>query len=206
MTTARITTNTVEELLERIDEMITISITGPQGSGKTSLAEAIRAVARSLPVEYTIDPILVVDDEEPRPFSLNGINLLIETQQTEATTDGPWEIYEPPSGYVQIVGGHDDGYHEVVCEVQDNQHEAGNAELIARGPEMRAALAAVLLFHSGSPWDDEKRRLWRKLVGVSEATTVALCDAVRRALAWPKLTINEQEHELDEKRREAGSL
>jgi hypothetical protein len=46
----------------------------------------------------------------------------------------------------------------------------------------RDALEAVLLFHSASPWTPEKRARWAKLTGEAEATTRALCDAVRRAL------------------------
>lgn len=45
----------------------------------------------------------------------------------------------------------------------------------------RDALEAVLLFHSGSPWDDEKRARWRELTGAEEATTAVLCDLVREA-------------------------
>jgi hypothetical protein len=46
----------------------------------------------------------------------------------------------------------------------------------------RDALEAVLLFHSASPWTPEKQARWAKLTGEAEATTRALCDAVRRAL------------------------
>ncbi len=46
----------------------------------------------------------------------------------------------------------------------------------------RDALEAVLLFHSASPWTPEKQARWAKLTGEQEATTRALCDAVRRAL------------------------
>jgi hypothetical protein len=46
----------------------------------------------------------------------------------------------------------------------------------------RDALEAVLLFQSASPWTPEKQARWAKLTGEAEATTRALCDAVRRAL------------------------
>jgi len=39
---------------------------------------------------------------------------------------------------------------------------------------------AVLLFHSGDPWNDEKRWLWHELTGAEEATTKTLCDLARR--------------------------
>ena len=64
--------------------------------------------------------------------------------------------------------------------------------------EARSALQAVLLFHSGSPWDEEKRRQWEQCCNTvlgpidnrppeirrqaNEATTRVLCDVVRRAL------------------------
>jgi hypothetical protein len=42
---------------------------------------------------------------------------------------------------------------------------------------------AVLLFHSGTPWTDEKRQLWAALTGRREATTKVLCDVVREIRA-----------------------
>jgi len=65
---------------------------------------------------------------------------------------------------------------------------------------MELALEAVLLFHSGSPWDDDKRIRWqitaKILLGPCtllsshglpvdqwEATTRVLCDMVRAARA-----------------------
>lgn len=47
---------------------------------------------------------------------------------------------------------------------------------------VKKALSAVLLFHSGSPWDEEKSLEWFRLTGAYEATTKMLCDAVRRVL------------------------
>lgn len=52
----------------------------------------------------------------------------------------------------------------------------------SRSYDYHRALQATLLFHSASPWDAEKRMRWLELTGSSEATTRALCDAVRRAL------------------------
>jgi hypothetical protein len=46
----------------------------------------------------------------------------------------------------------------------------------------RAALEAVLLFHSGGPWTHERRTRWQFLTGYAEATTKILCDVVREAL------------------------
>jgi hypothetical protein len=43
-------------------------------------------------------------------------------------------------------------------------------------------LAAVLLFHAGGEWDNERRALWKQLTGRDEATTRALCDAVREVV------------------------
>lgn len=45
------------------------------------------------------------------------------------------------------------------------------------------ALKAVLLFYRAGPWDDAVRSDWTYLTGKTEATTKALCDAVRAALA-----------------------
>lgn len=58
----------------------------------------------------------------------------------------------------------------------------------------RLALEAVLLFHSGSPWDDAKKLKWRvitdEMLGEAhdpkhghDATTKVLCDVVRASLA-----------------------
>ena len=47
------------------------------------------------------------------------------------------------------------------------------------------ALEAVLLFHSGGPWDAAKRARWLEITGNTEATTKILCDTVRGALFPP---------------------
>ena len=41
---------------------------------------------------------------------------------------------------------------------------------------------AVLLFHSGEPWDDAARVLWAYLAATPEATTRTLADLARRVL------------------------
>lgn len=43
-------------------------------------------------------------------------------------------------------------------------------------------LRAVLLFHRGGPWTADDSRMWSALTGKDEATTRALCDAIREAL------------------------
>ena len=45
------------------------------------------------------------------------------------------------------------------------------------------ALRLVLLFHSGSPWDEAKCVEWFRITGTREASTKVLCDHVRSALA-----------------------
>jgi len=45
-----------------------------------------------------------------------------------------------------------------------------------------AALEAVLLFHSASPWTEAKKTQWWNLTQTNEATTRNLCDTVRLAL------------------------
>jgi len=54
-----------------------------------------------------------------------------------------------------------------------------------REPSLRAACEATLLFHSGSPWTEEKQREWERLTGdVShQVTTKRLCDFIRSTLA-----------------------
>lgn len=42
---------------------------------------------------------------------------------------------------------------------------------------------AVLLFHAGGPWDDQRAERWKTLTGAREATTVELCNLARRTLA-----------------------
>lgn len=44
------------------------------------------------------------------------------------------------------------------------------------------ACEAVLLFHGGGPWDDDRRRKWERLMGHDDCTTKALCDFVRVAV------------------------
>ena len=55
----------------------------------------------------------------------------------------------------------------------------------ARSAAMANALEAVLLFHSSSPWDEDKERAWEVFTGTTEATTRNLCDTARKALGRP---------------------
>lgn len=48
--------------------------------------------------------------------------------------------------------------------------------------EKEAAMRAVLMFHSGKPWDYAARHKWFNLTQSSEATTKVVCDMVRAAL------------------------
>lgn len=58
---------------------------------------------------------------------------------------------------------------------------------------MRAALEAVLLFHSGGPWNADQCQKWLDATDSDECTTKVLCDTVRAALkaldALPKIFI-----------------
>ncbi len=47
---------------------------------------------------------------------------------------------------------------------------------------LERALEAVLLFHSASPWTEDKRTHWWNLTQTNEATTRNMCDTVRLAL------------------------
>lgn len=49
--------------------------------------------------------------------------------------------------------------------------------------DVRDALTAVLLFHSGGEWTADKAGVWLRITGTREATTKVLCDHVRSALA-----------------------
>lgn len=162
--------------------MITITVTGP-GQDAALFVKWMRSVVPSFPREYGVNPgeVCYVDDATPRP-DLTGVNYLVEVQPELRRSEGPWEIFNPPEGYVRILGYPDEGQTDIVCEVWDNQFEAGNAAAIAKVPEMEAALEAVLIFHH-SGWNDIARQRWRRLTDSTEATTKILCDTVRRALA-----------------------
>lgn len=47
----------------------------------------------------------------------------------------------------------------------------------------RKALQAVLMFHSGEPWTEERQWDWKAISAGRECTTKVLCDIVRGALA-----------------------
>ena len=38
------------------------------------------------------------------------------------------------------------------------------------------AIRLALLFHTGGPWDDERRAEWLRITGRTEATTLVMCD------------------------------
>jgi hypothetical protein len=60
-------------------------------------------------------------------------------------------------------------------------HAEGKLRPVVSG--LVAACRAALLWHSGSPWDQTKHEEWQRLVGRPDATTKALCDRIRLALA-----------------------
>lgn len=69
-------------------------------------------------------------------------------------------------------------------------HVIGEAlvhELRVELNDARCALEAVLLFHSGGDWTDEKRERWLELTGNDFATTRSLCDFIRRVVGVPVL-------------------
>lgn len=74
---------------------------------------------------------------------------------------------------------------DVAYVIPDGTEDEGNANarLIASAPRLRDACRAVLLFHSGADWNEERRNEWHALTGEDEATTKILCGTVRRALA-----------------------
>jgi hypothetical protein len=104
-------------------------------------------------------------------------------------TPGPWSCDAGDvvhDGFVlAMVYGADDlsrlGSSEAEDETQAECH--ANARLITASPAMYAALRAVLLFHTGEVWDADKQRQWADLTGKPEASTKALCDVARAALA-----------------------
>jgi len=55
-------------------------------------------------------------------------------------------------------------------------------DYLERTYSVTAALEAVLLFHSDSPWDTHKTDRWLALTGTTDVTTKVLCDTVRKAL------------------------
>ena len=65
---------------------------------------------------------------------------------------------------------------------QNNQLIEMHNLIEPRIARMEAALRAVLLFHEGSIWDEERALEWGRLAGSREVTTRGLCDCVRAAL------------------------
>lgn len=62
---------------------------------------------------------------------------------------------------------------------RDRRHHACAAERVL---ELQRVAKAVLLFHSGGPWDEVAKGQWFRLTGKHEATTRSLCDTVRAFL------------------------
>ena len=60
--------------------------------------------------------------------------------------------------------------------------DALGAALEQPSPKTIAALEAVLLYYSPSPWDNEKQIRWQQLTGKNLSTTKTLCDFVREAI------------------------
>ncbi len=56
------------------------------------------------------------------------------------------------------------------------------AELETKIEAKDKALEMVLLFHSPSPWDEEKRAKWFHWTGSDDATLKKMCDMIRSIL------------------------
>ena len=79
-----------------------------------------------------------------------------------------------------------DGNSDVVGKFETRRGD--RAELLVKRANLHDefvdACKAVLLFHSGVPWDYKAKAEWSKLVGPdNEATTRGLCDSIRDVLA-----------------------
>lgn len=104
-------------------------------------------------------------------------------------TTPPWRLFKISEPYTARAGTYavdsaEDGYD--VAFMARGGHagaDEANGRLIAASPLLRDACRAVLLFHSGADWNEERRNEWHALTGEGEATTKILCDTVRRALA-----------------------
>lgn len=90
-------------------------------------------------------------------------------------TPGPWVAVRFSTGFVIDAPLP----HRSVGEAKTE----ADARLIAAAPDLLAVTEAVLLFHSGGAWDPAKAARWTELTGSDEATTKALCDAARAAIA-----------------------
>ena len=103
-----------------------------------------------------------------------------------AHTLGPWCI-DPEYDHEQVTGP--DGITVADCLIvaprggPSLERIRANARLIAAAPNLRDVAEALILFHSGDPWDETKRLRWLQLTGADEATTKTLCDLARAAIA-----------------------
>ena len=104
-------------------------------------------------------------------------------------TQPPWRLFQIAAPFslpvaTYAVDSEIDGYDVAFLAPGLAEREVkANGMLIAASPLLRDACRAVLLFHSGGEWDEERRNEWHALTGEDEATTKILCDTVRRALA-----------------------
>ncbi len=102
-------------------------------------------------------------------------------------TPGPWRIDDDPdpitSYFVQVLAS-EGRIAEVILHSGERAGEGdANARLIAAAPNLRDVAEALILFHSGDPWDGTKRLRWLQLTGADEATTKTLYDLARAAIA-----------------------
>ena len=78
-------------------------------------------------------------------------------KRAEAATPGPWQVDDPPVGYLRIIGGvdgdvYDDGsmkaIYTIVCDIHEDDDEQVNASFIANArqdiPDLLAALDDAL--------------------------------------------------------------
>lgn len=106
-------------------------------------------------------------------------------------TPGPWKT--GPINYADVYGPD----MLVALVIKGHAESVDNARLIAAAPEQHAALNAVLLFHSASPWDEQKREAWRAITGTDESTTKVLCDHIRSVLGKVEVPATTSEAEQD---------
>ncbi len=55
-------------------------------------------------------------------------------------------------------------------------------KVVVQRNEAMMALDAVILFHSGGPWNNSKIAKWKSITGAGEATSKILCKHIRKVL------------------------
>ncbi len=101
-----------------------------------------------------------------------------------AHTPGPWCVTRSDWGQPHFISASGDTPLVALCGyVSEKTTVEANACLIASAPNLRDVAEALILFHSGDPWDETKRLRWLQLTGADEATTKTLCDLARAAIA-----------------------